>query len=154
MATAQENSTISIVCLEHQILEHVKQALRVTLNWQAPAVSMPRKLGSLQFTIKSFQRHLERLMRIEEEGGYMSEVLDAKPHLQPRVEKLATDHARFRHRLGQLLPELNDIKDWEEQRFEQVCGEVRSLLDRIDRHDLCEIELMQESLLTDDGGEG
>ena len=153
MPTLQDSS-VSTACMEHQVLEHIKQALRVTINWQAPAVSMPRKLSSLQFTIKSFQRHLERVISIEEEGGYMNEVVDAKPYFQNRIDLLAGDHARFRDRLRKLLPELNDINEWEEPRFDQVCDDLRQLLDEVDQHDLQEVELLQESLLMDDGGEG
>ncbi|HEY3392951.1 MAG TPA: hemerythrin domain-containing protein [Lacipirellulaceae bacterium] len=148
------DSAISMACMEHQILHHVKQALRVTLDWQAPAVSMPRKLSSLQFTIKSFQRHLERVMSLEEEGGYMASVLESRPYFQDRIDQLASDHAQFRKRLQKLMPELNDISEWEEPRFNDVCGELRSLLDDVDEHDAREIELLQESLLYDDGGEG
>jgi hemerythrin-like domain-containing protein len=148
------NSTASTACMEHQILEHIKQALRVTINWQAPAVSMPRKLSSLQFTIKSFQRHLDRVISVEEEGGYMDDVASVKPHFQNRIERLESDHGRFRSRLRKLMPELNDIKEWDEPRFEQVCDDLRRLLDDVDRHDLEEVELLQESLLMDDGGEG
>ncbi|MEX0642400.1 MAG: hypothetical protein WD468_06850 [Pirellulales bacterium] len=154
MATLQDNSAVSAVCMEHQILEHVKQALRVTLNWHAPDVSMPRKLSSLQFTIKSFQRHLERVMNLEEEGGYMAEVVDDKPYLQNRISFLAGDHKRFRDRLFKILPELNAISEWERPRFVEVCGELNALLDEIDRHDKREIELLQESAVIDDGGEG
>jgi hypothetical protein len=148
------NSTASIACMEHQILEHIKQALRVTINWQAPSVSMPRKLSSMQFTIKSFQRHFERVIAIEEEGGYMADVVDAKPYFQERIDQLAGDHDRFRQRLRRLIPELNDIKEWEDSRFEQVCHQLRTLLDEVDQHDGREVELLQESLLLDDGGEG
>lgn len=154
MPTLQENSTLSTACMEHQILEHIKQALRVTLNWHAPVVSMPRKLSSLQFTIKSFQRHLERVISLEEDGGYMADVLEARPHFQDRIADLASDHARFRARLRKLLPELHDISEWEEPRFNKVCDDLRALLDHVDRHDVREIELLQESLLMDDGGEG
>ena len=154
MPAQQTSSTASTACMEHQILEHVKQALRVTINWQAPVVSMPRKLSSLQFTIKSFQRHFERVISIEEEGGYMADVLDSKPYLQERIDQLAGDHARFRERLRRLIPELNDIKEWEEPRFNQLCDDLRSLLDDVDRHDAREVELLQESQLLDDGGEG
>jgi hypothetical protein len=140
--------------MEHQILHHIKQALRVTLDWQAPAVSMPRKLSSLQFTIKSFQRHFDRVISLEEEGGYMVHVLDARPYFQDRIDRLASDHARFRNRLQKLIPELNDISEWEEPRFNEVCGDLRALLDEVDEHDEREIELLQESLLFDDGGEG
>src|SRR3954464_15424516 len=111
------DSTTSTACMEHQVFEHIKQALLLTLNWQAPTVSMPRKLSSLQFTIKSFQRHFERIVSIEEEGGYMADAMDSKPHFQSRVEQLSGDHVRFRERLRKLLPRLNEAKEWEESRF-------------------------------------
>jgi hypothetical protein len=140
--------------MEHQVLHHIKQAMRVTLDWRAPVVSMPRKLASLQFTIKSLKRHLERMISLEEEGGYMSDVLDARPHFQERIDTLRRDHARFRARLQQLIMELNEISEWEEPRFEEVCSRLSELLDDVDHHDAQEIELLQEALLSDDGGEG
>ena len=153
MSTLHE-STGSIACMEHQVFEHVKQALLVTLNWQAPVVSMPRKLSSLQFTIKSFQRHFDRVISIEDEGGYMADVLDSKPYMEERIEHLAKEHGRFRDRLKKLSAELNDIKEWDEPRFEESCGKLRELIADVDRHNECEVELLQESMLVDDGGEG
>jgi hypothetical protein len=140
--------------MEHQVLHHIKQAIRVTLDWEAPVVSMPRKLASLQFTIKSFRRHLERMISLEEVGGYMAEVLDVRPYFQDRIDLLAAEHADFRARLQHLIVKLNDISEWEEPRFDQVCDELSALLDDVDRHDVDEIELLQEALLSDDGGEG
>src|SRR3954454_25063491 len=119
------DSVASTACMEHQVFEHIKQALLVTLNWDAPSVSLPRKLSSLQFTIRSFQRHFERVISIEAEGGYMADVLDAKPYMQDRIDQLAADHDRFRERTRKLIPELNDIKEWEVPRFEQVCNDLR-----------------------------
>lgn len=153
MNTMRESS-VSTACMEHQIFEHIKQATLVTLNWQAPMVSMPRKLSSLQFTMKSFQRHFERVMSIEEDGGYMSEAVDAKPHLQDRVDQLESDHACIRERLRLLVAELDDIKEWEEPRFEQVCSDLRVMIADVDRHNADEIELLQESVLAEEGGEG
>jgi hypothetical protein len=154
MSTIQEKSAISNACMEHQILHHIKQALRVTLDWQAPVVSMPRKLSSLQFTIKSFQRHLERVISLEENGGYMAEVFETRPYLQERIDALAADHARFRSRLQRQITELNAISEWEEPRFEQACDDLRTLLEDVDIHDARENELLQEALLFDEGGEG
>ena len=140
--------------MEHQIFEHVKQSLLVTLNWQSPLVSMPRKLSSLQFTIKSFQRHFDRVVSIEEEGGYMADAMDAKPYYQDRVEQLEREHARFRQRLQTLLPALANTKEWDEPRFERICNDLRELIADIDRHNGREIELLQEIALVDEGGEG
>lgn len=159
MATLHETSNASTSWMEHSVLEHVKQALRVTLDWKAPVVSMPRKLSSLQFTMKSFHRHLERVMSIEEEGGYLDDILEVKPNLQSRIESLLGDHGRFRARIRELVPELDDlgeydVSDWAEQQFLDVCQDIRNLLDDVDRHDAQEIDLLQESLLYDEGGEG
>jgi hemerythrin-like domain-containing protein len=148
------DSMVSAACMEHQIFEHIKQALLVTLNWQAPLVGIPRKISSLQFTIKSFQRHLDRVISIEEEGGYMAEAMDSKPQLQDRVEKLQTEHSRFRERLRKLIPELNDTKEWDEVRFNLICNELRTLVEDVDRHNEREIEVLQESICVDEGGEG
>jgi hypothetical protein len=41
-----------------------------------------------------------------------------------------------------------------EDQFEYVCSRIVELLDRVDQHDLEEIELLQETLLCDEGGEG
>jgi hypothetical protein len=35
-----------------------------------------------------------------------------------------------------------------------VCSRIADLLDRVDEHDVEEIELLQETLLLDEGGEG
>jgi hypothetical protein len=154
MTPQHDDSTASTSWLEHRVLEHIKQALRVTLDWQAPEVSMPRKLSSLQFTMKSFRRHLERVMSIEEEGGYLEGVVEAKPNLQSRIESLSGDHANFRARIRQIVPVLDELSEWQEEQFSTICGEIRQLLNDVDRHDALEIDLLQESLLMDEGGEG
>ena len=153
MSTMQD-SGMSTACMEHQVFEHIKQALLVTLNWQAPSISVPRKLSSVQFTLKSFQRHFERVLSIEEDGGYMADAIYSKPYFQDRVERLSKDHVRFRDRLRKLVPELNETKEWEDARFEQICAELRELIAAVDHHNEREIELLQESTLVDEGGEG
>jgi hemerythrin-like domain-containing protein len=154
MTTTYDPSVASTSLIEHQVLNHVKQALRVTLDWDAPVVSLPRKLSSLQFTIKSFRRHLERVMSLEEEGGYLEDVVAAKPNLESRIEKLTRDHDRFRVQIRDLVLQLGAINEWQEDRFVGLCNEIRDLLDEVDLHDEREIDLLQESMLLDEGGEG
>ncbi len=154
MNTLDNRTQANAAWMEHQILEHVKQALRVTLGWRVPAEGVSRKLSSVQFTLKSFQRHLERLMEIEEQDGYMEFVSETKPNLQFRVDQLERDHARFRRSVDRLIPKLESINEYQGEQFETVCDEISSLLERVDCHDAAEIELLQETLLFDEGGEG
>ena len=154
MNTVDSKSQASAAWMEHQILDHVKQALRVTLNWKVPAVGMPRKLNTLQFTMKSFQRHLQRIMDLEEQDGYMAQVAESKPNLFDRIQQLQRDHVEFRNLLKALGPEVDSLSEFENDRFEVVCGEISELLDKVDRHDADEVELLQETMLYDEGGEG
>jgi predicted nuclease with TOPRIM domain len=154
MTMTENKSSISIAAMEHAVLDHIKQALRVTLDWQAPEISLPRKISSLQFTILSLQRHLERLMKIEEKGGYLSVVLETKPQLRDRLESLAADHGSFRRRLKQLTPELTALSEWQEDHFNRLAADLRQLLDDVDEHDRQEVELLQQSLVEEEGGGG
>lgn len=151
---ALHDSSVSTACMEQQVFEHIKQAVLVTLNWQAPSVSMPRKLSSLQFTMQSFQRHFDRVVSIEEDGGYMAQATDSKPYLQERVDQLAQEHELFRKRLRVLVADLNSITEWEEPRFDEACGALRELIADLDQHNQREVELLQEAILVDEGGEG
>ena len=148
------HTQVNAAWMEHQILDHVKQALRVTLGWKAPSVGMSRKLSSLQFTLQSFQRHLERVMDLEERDGYMVLVAETKPNMHFKVERLEQEHRQFRNTMQHLVPIVEALSEYQSDEFENICGEIGTLLDRIDRHDMEEIELLQEAFLLDEGGEG
>jgi len=140
--------------MEHQILDYVKQALRVALDWQAPSVGMPRKMSSVRFTLESFLRHLERLMDLEEQDGYMVVVSELKPNMQHRIEQLERDHDQFREQSDRLLLEMEEISEYQSELFDQACCKIADFLAHVDRHDKKEIQLLQETLLCDEGGEG
>ena len=154
MLGIESRSQAQVAWMEHQILDHVKQALRVTLDWKVPSVGLPRKLSSVQFTLKSFKRHLERLMDLEEQNGYLLVVGEMKPNMALRVEQLEREHEGFRRRIRELLPEVENLCEFQSEEFDSACCEIRQLLEEIDLHDANEIDLLQETLLCDEGGEG
>ena len=142
-------------CLvEHRSLTHIKSALRVTLDWKVPVVGTPRKIASVRFALHSFQRHLQRLMSLEEEGGYLVIVGEAKPHWSPQVEALRAEHDQFRAALRDIVSVLNDLTADQPQQFDTICCEIDSLLQHVDSHDMREGDLLQEALTCDEGGEG
>ena len=140
--------------MEHEILDHVKDALRVTISWRVPSVGIGRKRSSVMFTLGSFRRHLERLMQLEERDGYMGQIADAKPHLFDQVKELVAEHQEFRNRMQRLVPALEAAGSAETGEFQRVCEEIQDLLDRVDEHDEHEVCLLQEAFLSDEGGEG
>lgn len=150
----RDTTQAGVSWLEHQMLEHIKGALRVTVNWNTPHVGNARKRSSIAFAMKSFERHLERLMAIEEEGGYMYMVADAKPNTHERIKELREEHDYFRREVRELQGRLKVLEDWQADELERVCDDIRGLLDDVDHHDQAEVKLLQETLLYDEGGEG
>lgn len=139
---------------EQRVFTHIKQALRVMVEWRAPSVSQGRKRSSVRFALRSFCRHLERLMEFEEKGGYLPNVVDQRPNWEHRVGQLRAEHSDLRQRIDRLAPQIDDEGVWQSERFDSACAAIRELLDTVDRHDRDEIALLQETLLWDEGGEG
>lgn len=153
MFTRSTDATqVSQSWIEHQSLEHIKRALRVTIDWQAPAISYQRKRQSVAFALESFARHLERLMAIEEEDGYMRIVLDAKPNKAKRIAVLRDDHTQFRLTVDKLSEQLDVLDEWQATEFEHICHDIGQLLDSVDQHDRDEVKLLQDTMLMDEGG--
>lgn len=140
--------------IENQILRHVKEALRISLGWKVGNVDLARKLSSVGFTTSSLARHLERVMALEEDGGYMEIVRELKPNLYSQVETLQAEHERFRRSIRAIMPQFDEITAASAEHFERLCGEVTNLLDELDSHERRETDLLQDVFLTDEGGEG
>lgn len=154
MSVVQAQSSTSVSWIEHQMLDHVKGALRVTLDWNAPSVSLTRKKSSVRFSFQSFCRHLDRLMRIEENDNYLEELCETKPHFEPQVRRLRADHDHFRSRTHTLMAQLENLEEWQSDQFDECCLEIRELLREVDQHDHEEVRVLQELMSSDLGGEG
>ena len=139
---------------EHQTLAFVTSALRSTIGWKFQGSDLTRKLESTRFVGQSFARHLKRLMKLEEHDGYMAVVLESRPELKSQVVALRKEHVRFRRELRRLLSEFGKIGPTDHDGFAKCAGELLALLDELDEHGKQETSLLQEALLSDEGGEG
>jgi hemerythrin HHE cation binding domain-containing protein len=142
------------VLVEHQTLAFVISALRSTIGWKFPGSNLTRKLESLRFVGQSFERHLKRLMALEEADGYMEVVVSTRPELKEVVDTLQREHAQFRRRLSRILSALRKLDPTDHVTFDNVSHDLLALLDQLDEHGKKETDLLQEALLTDEGGEG
>lgn len=111
--------------------------------------------GSLDRTlsdalVEGLSRLCERLREhfaLEEEGGYLHEVVAERPELQSRAERLQRQHAILlgegatlaRHLLGAQAPH-------------DTLARLVRLLEALRRHEIAEHDLFQEAFLDDLGG--
>src|SRR4051812_6360907 len=88
--------------VEHTLLQYLMEGLRTTIAWQHQGDGV-RKLSTLRFIGQSFQRHLERLLALEECDGYMDLVLQRNPQLRKTVDALREEHEFFRQSVRRIV---------------------------------------------------
>ena len=89
--------------VEHEALKHIIGALRTVLDWKPAPNDFARKLSSLRFICQSFQRHLERLMALKEQDGYMTDAVEQMPSLSEKVQALLRDHDHFEETMRRIV---------------------------------------------------
>jgi hypothetical protein len=140
--------------VENGLLKSLTEGLRAALAWEAAEEEFARKLSTVRFIFQSFQRHLERLMSLEEVDGYMDSVLADNPRLSKAVAALKEDHVHFRQAVGGIAQRLERLSPAEYDIFAGICDDMDGLLQELDAHSDEEAKLFLEGFEQEEGGEG
>jgi hypothetical protein len=151
---SQQQQNMKQAAVEHEALRHIIGALRTVLDWKPSADDLPRKLSSLRFIAQSFQRHLERLMALKEQDGYMADAVDQMPALAEKVQALLRDHDEFDETLHKLVLRMEHLSANDKSKVDATCTQMEELLIKLEDHHRREAELMQEAFQRDVGGQG
>jgi hemerythrin-like domain-containing protein len=140
--------------VENGMVKHLTDALRSTLAWKVLGDNAARKLSTLRFIAQSFQRHLEHLMALEENDGYMDMVTESCPRLSKKVTNLRQEHDALRIDVRRLVHQLENVSPHDPWLLEEATTAWLDVLARLDTHFSKEVDLLQEAFEHDDGGEG
>jgi len=140
--------------VENGLLKSLTEGLQRALAWEASEEAFARKLSTVRFIFQSFQRHLERLMRLEEVDGHMDTVLATNPHLTKAVDSLKEEHVKFRQVTGRLGQRLERVSTTDYELFTDICDELGDVLHELDEHTAEEAKLYLEGFEQEEGGEG
>ena len=139
--------------VENGVLKLLVEGLRSALAWKVTN-DCSRKLSSVRFIAQSFQRHLERLMALEEYDGYMDRLEKKAPQLARAVRDLKQEHETFRTGIRRILHGLEQVSSADHATFANLCDALLALLKELDEHSKKESDLYHEAFEQDAGGEG
>ena len=140
--------------IEQELLRHVMEGLRLSTAWQVQGPDASRKLSTRRFVTASLQRHLERLLALEEDDGFLDQVPACAPRLARAAAALRAEHDGFRSEARRVVQRLEPLPATDPAALEEVGRVLVALLDRIEGHNRQEMALVQEALLRDEGREG
>lgn len=138
---------------EHDLIEHVKHALRLALAWDAEEVGLHRKITSVRFCAESLARHMQLIMEIEEQGGELELVADFKPNLYESANLLRHEHENLRAELAECVALVGRQSADDPVSFSACCLELEKLLCHLDHHEAGERKLLFDMYCEDEGGE-
>ena len=140
--------------VELALLENIRGALQIALDWRTEDRGHVRKLSTLRFVTRSFERHLTRLRMLAEYGGYMHLITDSKPHLANEVAQLRKRRDKLQANLDGIIMRLDHIQPDDGSAFNGLCTELERFLDDLKLHSHKEMELRQHSFAQEEGGSG
>jgi hypothetical protein len=140
--------------VELAILLSLEQSLRVALQWMTRERGNGRKLSTLRFASRSFERHLTRTRVLADFGGYMHAITDANPHLASGVEAMWDVREELQAKFERIMLRLEYVSPDDAPAFGQVCAELEGYLEDLKQHGKKELELLQHSLTQEQGGKG
>lgn len=138
---------------EHATVNEMSQRLRERVA-TVPNTEAECWLGEVRELFDGFRAHLVRQMSLEEEKGYMDEVVDRFPQLAPRVEKLAHDHREIQRLLIDVHDSLERIGSKDRVLLHDATSRIGNLLRFVQDHkdeenDIMEFAYTQELGLKD-----
>jgi hypothetical protein len=139
------NDAAQQTLVEHELLGYLVEGLRTTLAWQVQGCDFTRKLSTLRFMAQCFQRHLERMMALEESDGYIGLAGATSPWLGRRVDTLRQEHSQLREAARRVVHGFEHALPTDQSEFASLCEAVAALLLQVEEHTRNEVALVQEA---------
>lgn len=93
--------------------------------------------------LRDFRNHLLKHFDLEEEGGFMNEILTEKPEAMGQVKRLEAEHDDILASLDTILRDLKIMQKKEIEKLQDIRKRVVTLISSIQAHESAENELIQ-----------
>lgn len=95
--------------------------------------------------LRDFKNCLLRHFDLEEDGGFMKDVLSAAPESQPKVNVLKAEHRQFSKSLEKIMDTLKAMHKKDSEKLEQTRIELNEILATLLKHEEEEHRLLQRT---------
>lgn len=149
---AQERSEITTAIeKDHEELRHAMNAIAEYARSHFTLDGFRERKMELLLRLRDFQNHLLKHFDLEEEGGFMEDIVKIAPHSANEVERLEREHEKFLSDLRQILNDVKRASNPESSSFVAARRHLEELFSLMDDHEARERELLQVSYLQDLG---
>lgn len=116
-----------------------------------PRMNKSKWIGDVRTAFEHLRAHLTKHMALEEQGGYMSQVLAVRPTLSPQVAQLEHEHYEFTQIMNMVHRALMETGPEDSLLIRDLCHRIQDLLAYVEHHKKTE-DLLVISVLNQDIG--
>lgn len=127
---------------EHEQVNVLSDRLRECIA-VVPRVGVESWIVDTRSCFEHLRAHFLHHIALEEHKGYLNCVLEQRPTLEPRVQRLAHEHRELIQLLDNLHRSLADLTQDDHLLVRDSCHRIRDLLQFIDHHQEKENNLVQ-----------
>lgn len=131
--------------VELALLLQLEQSLRLVLQWMTRARGNSRKLATLRWAARMFERQLARTRALADHGGYLPLVGEVAPLLAPEVRQLCERREALQAGFEKLVLALEYLSPDDSAGLGRVCAELDAYLSDLRLHGQQEAELLQRA---------
>jgi len=119
---------------EHQALVDLNKVLRQHIAAR-PEVNVADWLRGLQAGFGRLRAHLERHFAVQEEGGYLSMVVERRPTLSTHVEHIRREHDELLQMAEHILRDSSEVMPENRLLLADLCARVQRFMAVVADHD-------------------
>ena len=137
---------------EHDHLKDEMKRIRKMTNCEFSDGEFDSWRLDLVWLLRDFHNDLEKHFDLEEEGGFMSDILAIAPQHSHTVEKLESEHQQMLVKLEDAISQLKAIEIKNTEKIEAACQTIHEMLEILTTHEAAEGDLIESTYLNDYGG--
>jgi hemerythrin len=150
---ARKKSEVALqVEKDHEGLNQDMGALKMTLMKEIAAKDFPNWRLEFIWQLRDFKNRLLKHFDLEEEGGFMEEVLSVAPHTERKVKVLKEEHEQFVVELDEILTAIKGMQEKNNEELDSIRNRLTELISALRQHEAEENQLMQTAYFQEYGG--
>ena len=149
--TSNKSDVAIQVKKEHECLKRDMEDITRELKRESSGEDFKEWQQEFTWRLRDFRAHLQRHFELEEEGGFMSEIIRETPEAINKVKELEAEHRQFEKDLDGIIALLKEMQLMDHTRIQELKSKIRRLCVVLRRHEAAENELMQACFWMDIG---
>lgn len=105
----------------------------------------------LIWLLRDFKNALQKHFDLEEEGGFMTDVVKIAPQNISAVQKLESEHETMNAMMEEILTSLKDQKEKDDLKLEALRQCIGEFFEVLESHEAAEGDLIESTYLQDEG---